>query len=136
RTVWCSGDLFTGYRTHGALHLRDIFRNVVAELLPEPLVKVVKLPATLRMAVTEQPGRLNVLLLAYAPEKRADTAVVEDPMAVLNGEFMLLTAGRKIVGVTMAPDRTPVEYATEGNYTRIKLPPFEGCAVVTLDCEG
>ena len=133
RCVWCSGDLFTGYRAHAALHLRDIFGNAVAELLPEPLVKVVKLPAAVRMAVTEQPGRLNVHLLAYVPEKRADTAVVEDPMAVLDGEFLMRTGKQHVVGAYLAPTRTQVSYSTEGAYTRVKLPAFEGYALVVLE---
>ena len=133
RCVWCSGDLFTGYTVHAALHLRDIFRNVLAMLLPDALVKVVKLPAMVRMAVTEQPGRMNVHLLAYAPEQRAGTAVVEDPAAVVNGEFLVRTAGRKIAAAYLAPDRAPVECRTEGDYTRVKLPLFEGYAAVVLE---
>ena len=131
--VWCAGDLFTGYAQRGALHLRDIFRNVLAKLLPEPLIKVGKLPACVRLVMAEQPGRINLHLIAYAPEKRANTTVVEDPAAVLNGEFSVRTAGRKISRAYLAPDRTPLKVETEGDYTRIKLPPFEGYALVVLE---
>ena len=133
RCVWCSGELFTGYRVHAALHLRDLFRNIVASLLPEPLVKSVKLPAQVRLAVTEQPGRMNVHVIAYAAEKRGDTAVVEDPLAVLGGEFLLRTGARRIRKAGLAPGMEAVEIAREGEYTRIKLPAFEGYAVVVLE---
>ncbi|MBQ9338191.1 MAG: alpha-L-fucosidase [Lentisphaeria bacterium] len=133
KCIWCAGDLFTGYAKRGALHLRDIFRNVLAQLLPEPLIRIGKLPACVRLVMTEQPGRINLHLIAYAPEKRADTTVVEDSAAVLNGEFSVLTAGRKITRAYLAPEGTPLEVETKGNYTKIKLPPFEGYALAVLE---
>lgn len=133
KCVWCAGDLFTGYAQRGALHLRDIFRNVLTELLPEPLIRVGKLPACVRLVMTEQAERINLHLIAYSPEKRANSTVVEDPAAVLNGEFSVRTAGRKINRAYLAPDRTPVDFKTVGDYTLIKLPPFEGYALVTLE---
>jgi len=133
RCVWCSGDLFSGYTVHAALHLRDIFRNAVAQLLPEPFFQTVKLPAAVRVAVTEQPNRMNVHVIAYAPEKRADTAVVEDPLAVANGEFLVRTGNRPVASVYLAPDRAPVEFRVEGDYIRVKLPVFEGYTVVVFE---
>ena len=133
RCVWCSGELFTGYGVHAALHLRDIFGNVVAALLPEPLVKPVNLPALARVTVTEQPGRMNVHVIAYAPEKRGETAVVEDPAAVVNGEILVRTGEHNIKNAYLAPDRIPVETLREGAYTWIKLPVFEGYALVALE---
>ena len=133
KCVWCAGNLFTGYAVRGALHLRDIFRNIIASLVEKPLVVVEKLPAFVRLVLSEQPGRLNIHLIAYAPEKRANTTVVEDPAAVVNGVFKVLTAGRKINRAWLAPDQTPVEFKTEGDYTEIKLPVFEGYVLVVLE---
>ncbi|MBO4648882.1 MAG: alpha-L-fucosidase [Lentisphaeria bacterium] len=135
KCVWCAGDLFTGYAQRGALHLRDIFRNVLAQLLPEPLIRVGKLPACVRLVMTEQPGRIDLHLIAYAPEKRANTTVVEDPAAVINGSFEVLTAGRKIGRAYLAPDETALSVTSDGAYTRIKLPPFEGYALAVLELE-
>ncbi|MBO4632583.1 MAG: hypothetical protein J5858_11730 [Lentisphaeria bacterium] len=133
KCVWCAGELFNGYYNRGALHLRDIFRNVIASLIEKPLVKVGKLPAFVRLVLTEQASRLNVHLIAYAPEKRANTTVVEDPAAVLNGSFQIRTAGRKISKAYLAPSGNPVEIKTEGDYTEIRLPAFEGYALVVLE---
>lgn len=133
KCVWCAGDLFSGYATRGALHLRDIFRNIIASLVEKPLVVVDKLPAFVRLILTEQPGRLNIHLVAYSPEKRANTTVVEDPAAVVNGAFKVLTAGKKFTKAYLAPDKTPVDFKTKGDYTEIKLPVFEGFAMVVLE---
>ena len=131
--VWCAGDLFTGYAQRGALHLRTIVRNVIYSLVEKPLIIPGKLPACVRMSVTEQPGRLNVNLIAYAPEKRVNVTVVEDPVAVLNASFKVFTGTRRIKSVTMAPENTPVEFTVNGDYTEIKLPIFEGFALVVLE---
>ncbi len=133
KCVWCAGDLFTGYFTRGALHLRDIFRNVLARLLEKPLVKVGKLPAFARLILTEQPHRMNLHLLAYQPEKRGDAMVVEEAAAIVNASFQVLTAGRKITKAYLAPDRTPVELEVKGDYTEIRLPAVEGYALIVLE---
>ena len=133
KCVWCAGDLFNGYYSQGALHLRDIFRNVLASLLEKPLVKVGKLPAFARLVLTEQPGRLNVHLIAYAPEKRGNAMVVEEAAAFVNASFKVLTAGRNITKAYLAPDRTLVDFTAQGDYTEIRLPLVEGYALVVLE---
>ena len=133
KCVWCSGDIFSGYATRGALHLRDIVRNIIFSLLENPLVKVGKLPACSKVIVNEQPDNLNISIVAYNPEQRAEAMVVEDPIAVLNGSLQILTAGLEIKGAYLAPDMTPVDFRQNGNYTELKLPPFEGTALIVLE---
>ena len=133
KCVWCAGDLFSGYFNRGAIHLRDIFRNVLASLVEKPLVKVGKLPAFARLIVTEQPGRLNLHLIAYQPERRGNAAVVEEAGAIVNASFQVLTAGRKITRAWLAPDKTPVDFSVKGDYTEIRLPAMEGYALIVLE---
>ena len=133
KCVWSAGDIFSGYATRGALHLRDIVRNIIFTLLEKPLVKVGKLPACAKVIVNEQPDNLNVSIVAYNPEQRAEAMVVEDPIAVLNGSLQILTAGFEIKGAYLAPDMTPIEFRQHGDYTEIKLPTFEGCALIVLE---
>lgn len=130
---WCAGGLFGGYAKRGALHLRDIFSNVIKAAIAEPLVKVGKLPGCARMALTEQPGRLNIHLTAYAPERRIETNVVEDALAVLNGSFAVKTDGKTIKKAYLAADGTQLEIKPDGNYTEIRMPPFEGYALAVLE---
>jgi hypothetical protein len=130
--IWCAGDIFSGYANRGALHLRHIVRNVIFSLLEEPLVKVGKLPASSRVVLNEKDGDLSVSVIAYSPEQRAYAMVVEDPLAVVNGSFKVLTSGRSISGAYLVPEMTPLEFSTDGNYTEVKLPPFEGFALVVL----
>lgn len=132
KCIWCAGGLFSGYAKRGALHLREVFKNIINALLPQPLIRVNKLPSCSRFAVTEQCDAVNVHITAFAPERRINTNVVEDALAVLNGSFDILINADDIEGVYLAPDMTAVEYTAKGQYIEIKLPPFEGYALVTL----
>ena len=136
RAVWCAGDLFGGYRKRGAIHLRDILRNVIAELLPEPLLADVKLSACARVVLTEQPGRMILHLLAYAPETRGEAAVVEEGFPVVDGSCRVKTGGRRIARAFLAPTGTPVEFAADGKYTTLRLPIFTGTALAVLEFEA
>lgn len=133
KNFFCAGNLFTGYAKRGALHLRDIFKNIIQAAIAEPLVKVNKLPGCVRLILTEQPDRLNINLTAYAPEHRINTNVVEDALAVLNGSFAVKTDGKKVKKAYLAPDNIPLEIHQDGNYTEIKMPPFEGYALAVLE---
>ena len=126
KAVWCAGDIFSGYAIRGALHLRDIVRNIIFKLLDKPLVKVGKLPGCSRVMLNEKDGALSVSITAYSPEQRGRAMVLEDPFAVVNGKLEILTAGRKISQVFFMPDKTPAEFRQNGDYTEIKLPVFEG----------
>jgi len=130
--VWCAGDLFSGYFKRGALHLRDIFRNIVGSLLEKPLFINENLPAFVRAAVTEQPGRYNVSLIAYAPEQRGNTTVVEDGAVVADGRFRVLTAGRKVKSVTLAPDGLPLDFEVKDGYTAVGMPLFKSFAMAVI----
>ena len=95
-------------------------------------MKVGKLPACSRVVLNEKDGDLSVSIVAYNPEQRAFAMVVEDPIAIVNGSLKILTAGRKISQVLMAPEMKPVDFVDDGTYTEIKLPVTEGFALLVL----
>ena len=132
RCIWCAGDLFTGYANRGAIHFRNIVRNILDDLLETPLVKVEKLPSFARLVLTEQPGRLNVHVISYVPEKRNNAFVVEDPAAILNGKFSVFVGDRDVASVMLVPEQTPVAFSRSGGYVHITLPPMEGYALVSI----
>lgn len=135
RCVWCAGDLFSGYFKRGALHLRDIFRNIVDSLLKKPVFVNENLPAFVRVTVTEQPGRQNVNLIAYAPELRGNTTVVEDGAVVADGRFKILTEGRKVRSVTLAPEEKPLDFEVNDGYTAVRIPTFKSFAMAVVELE-
>lgn len=136
RNFFCAGGLFNGYAKRGALHLRDIFKNIISQALPQPMVKVNKLPGCARLIAAKQKSSINIHITSYAPERRINTNVVEEGLAVLNGSFDILTGNQKVKGAYLAPDMTPVEFSQHDSYTTIKLPPFEGYALTVLELEN
>ncbi|MBO7147438.1 MAG: alpha-L-fucosidase [Lentisphaeria bacterium] len=133
KCVWCSGDLFAGYYQLGAIQLRTIFKNIIEELHPEMIFKNVTLPSFVRTTLTEQKDRFNINLIAYAPEKRGATTVVEEPLAVVNAKFKVRTDNRVVKSVTLAPDGQNLDYTVSGNYTEITLPVFQGYTLVSIN---
>ena len=91
------------------------------------------LPAFVRATVTEQPGRYNVNLIAYAPEKRGEITVVEDAAAVVGGHFKVLTGDRKVKSVVLAPEGSPVDFSVEDGYADIRMPVFKGYAMAVIE---
>ena len=93
------------------------------------------LPAFVRAVLSTQPNRLNVHLIAYAPERRGETTVVEDAAAVLDGRFKVQLSGRKVKSVVLAPCGTPLEYTVADDYAEIVMPPFKGYALAVIELE-
>ena len=74
-------------------------------------------------------------MIAYSPERRGETTVVEDAMAVTDGKFRLNLPGRKVKSVTLAPEGTPVEYSIKEESIEISVPIFKGFALISLEVE-
>lgn len=133
--IWCAGDLFSGYYFRGALHLRSLLENCIKSLAAPLLLENINLPGFVRTTVQEQPGRININLIAYAPERRGEATVVEDEMAVLDGKFRVNLPGKKVKAVTLAPAGTPVEYAVDGDRIEITAPAFKGFSLISIEVE-
>lgn len=133
--IWCSGDIFSGYYQRGALHLRTLLENCIKTVSGPLLLENINLPGFVRVTVQEQPGRINVNLIAYSPERRGETTVVEDAMAVIDGKFRLNLPGKNVKSVTLAPSGTSVEYSVNGDSVEITAPVFKGFALISLEVE-
>ena len=88
------------------------------------------------MILAEKDNALNAHIRSYVPEKRSDSFVVEDPIAVIDGKFSVLTNGRKVKAVTQVPEQIPVEFTTDGDYTTITLPVFKGYILINIAFES
>lgn len=131
--VWCAGDLFTGYFTRGALHLREILKNILFELHSDMLFVNGNLPAFVRATVTEQTNALNINLIAYAPEKRGEAFVVEDGAVVADGTFKVKIGDRKIKSVKRINSDKPFDFSVENGYIIIQIPLFKGYELFKIE---
>lgn len=131
--VWCAGDLFTGYFTRGALHLREILKNILFELHSDMLFVNGNLPAFVRATVTEQTNALNINLIAYAPEKRGEAFVVEDGAVVADGTFKVKIGDKKIKSVKRINSDNPFGFSVENGYIIIRIPLFKGYELFKIE---
>ncbi len=70
--IYLYGPFFSAYHRHGALNLREIVKNCLAMLLPDPLLTTTA-PAQAEVTVTYQESakRHAVYLVNYSPQRRS-----------------------------------------------------------------
>jgi len=124
--------LFITYHKHAQAPMKALLGNVLAELLPEPLLKTPALPSFARATLTAQPGRTMVHLLAYVPEKRgAMVEMIEEPIELRDVKVAL--KGKRAKAVYLAPDKTPLPFKLEDGYIHFTAPELRGHAVVVVE---
>ncbi len=134
RAAYVSHPIFNTYYTSGALPMRQIIANLLQRFLPEPLVRAPGAPSYSRVTVTSQPGRRMVYVTAYLPEARgAGINMIEEPLDLCDFEVRMRLDGRPPKTVYLAPSRTPLPFAVEGNYARVTIPRVTGWAVAVFE---
>lgn len=126
--------IFAGYYAQAHVELRHIFRNVLQELLPDPLFKYENLPSFARVYVTEQPGRRMVHILSYVPEKRGAVAeMIEEPVILNNIKISLRTDEKTPKKVYIAPEMKPLRYKINNGYIDVTIPESKGHSLIVFE---
>ena len=129
--------VFGAYHEKAFPYMKYIVRDVLARLLPEPLLRTEGLPSYARATVTSQPGRRMVHLLAYVPEKRGKgIEMIEEPSAVAEAKIALKLEGLAPRKVYRAPDGQALPFEVVQGYVQMDVPLFKGYAMVVIDSGG
>ncbi len=132
--VHFSHPVFSIYFNHGPLYIRRMISNALAELLPEPLLKIDNLPAFGRTSVTSQPNRRNVFVMGYVPENRGASAVmIEDRISMPGIKLALRLDGRIPKKVYLVPDGPELTFEIKDNYIHVELPEIRGYAIAVFE---
>jgi hypothetical protein len=130
-----SHPLFLNYNKHAQPQLKTLFKNLIGDMLEEPVVKIDNLPSFGRATVTEQTGRRMVYIMSYVPEKRGEkTEMIEEPIKLNGVKISLRCDDRKVKSVYMAPDKKPLEFEEKDG--RLETGPFSidnGYAVIVFE---
>ncbi len=130
RVAHLTHPLFTVYEEKVAsVELRQLVSNAIDALLPDPLLRVSDAPSFLKTTVTHQPGRRIVHLLAYVPELRGKSEMVEEPIHIA-GCRVALRRGEGSCTVSLAPEGRPLPFEEAGGYLVVNVPPFRGYAML------
>ena len=133
RVAYFAHPIFSAYRDLGQPLWRDLVKDALATLLPEPRVEV-QMPSAARIYLNEQAEHSRAVLhLLYAtPQKRgADTSqwggaqtmveVIEDPVP-LHDVRVLVRLDRSLKSVRLVPENRQLELHREGGVFSFVVP--------------
>jgi hypothetical protein len=134
RVIHFTHPIFTIYRNHSPVYLRDMFANALARVLPSPMVKTQNMPSFGRVTVTEQTGRKIIHVLSYLPETRGNNrSIIEEAVAILDFSVSLRLNGSAPKEVYLAPDRTPLEFAVKDGYAEVHVGKSIGYSMIVME---
>lgn len=122
------------YHKHAQVPMKSLLNNLIADMLPEPVVRLDNMPSFARATVTEQSKRRMIYLMSYVPEKRGDkTEMIEEPVELRDVTVSLRADGRKYKSAYFAPGGEKLDFTTNGNYVKVKIRELKGYSVVVLE---
>ena len=130
---------FGAYRDHDYWVYREVAMNAIRAFLPQPKLKLSG-PGWVEATMHEQPAdgdhpeRLLVHLVAYHPRRTTQPVQHVDQSWMTSGLGVdVLTDGRTIGRVYLAPAGEPLTFDVVDGYARIALPPVGAHAVIILE---
>ncbi len=139
RVGYLAAPLFRAYRDHDYWPYREVVMAAIRELIPQPLVRFDGPPwievSVLRQAGADgrsdaggtegppaNPARWIVHLVAYHPRRTMQSVPhVDRSWATAGVRLALRTGSAGAARCYLAPDRTPLPFTVEGDYTSIEL---------------
>lgn len=115
---------FEGYFNFGAIHIKNLVKDIIAKLLPEPVIQNIDLPSTVRASLMKTGEGELLHIKTTVPEHRGDRGIVE--------EHSVLPAGRKIQVLgeykkcVSLPEMKEIKISINDKYTEIELPEICG----------
>jgi hypothetical protein len=129
-----SHPLFGSYLLDAQVPVKQLVANLLARIMPAPLVKAPALPSFARANVTAQPGRRMLHLMCYVPERRGRTVdMIEEPIELRDVPVSLRADGREVKSVYLAPDRQALPFEVRDGYVHAVVPVVKGYAMVVFE---
>ena len=137
--LYFAAPLFGAYHDHDYWVYREVAKSALRDFLPRPLLKLSG-PGWVEATLHEQPageghpGRRIVHLVAYHPRRTMQPVQHVDQSWPTSGLGVdVLTEGRTVEQVYLAPGGEPLDFDVVDAYARIALPPVGAHAVVVLE---
>jgi hypothetical protein len=137
--LYFAAPLFGAYRDHDYWAYREIALNAIRGFLPQPLLKLSG-PGWVEATLHEQSagdgnrGRRILHLVAYHPRRTTQPVQHVDQSWLTSGLGVeVLTGGRPVERVYLAPGGEPLDFEVVDDYVRIGLPPVGAHAAIVLE---
>jgi hypothetical protein len=131
--AYISSPLFSAYHDLASVDLRKLFANILARLLPAPLLRVSGLPSFAKATVTVQQGRRMVHLINYVPELRGKSEIIEEPLPAQRVKISLRHNHDAPKQAYLAPGRQPLAIEHDGEYASVIVPEMCGYQLVVFE---
>jgi len=128
-----SHPIFTAYFDTASVELRQIFANVLENLLPQPIIKVEGMPTFGKVFVTQQTKRTIVHMLTYVPELRGRIQMIEEPVTVKDIRLSLRMDKNKIPKVYSAPEQKELSFKKRENYIEVNIEEVHGYSMIVFE---
>jgi hypothetical protein len=131
QTAYFSHPMFEIYQKWAPRWCKQLVVAALDTLLDARLVQH-NGPSTLLVTLTEQPGRYNVHLLHYIPERRCEKIdIIEDVIPLYDLELSVRLPG-PVRSVCLVPQRKHLSFHTEAERVVFTVPKIEGHQMIEL----
>lgn len=132
RIAHIAAPAFGSFARNGNYPLRLLVRNVIDQLIREPLLRV-DAPTTTEATVMRQKNRTIVHLLQYAPERRTDKLDIVEDIVPLYLVPLSLRSAKAPKKVYLAPEMEEVEFEHLAGRVNLRVPKIAGHAMVVFE---
>ena len=134
KVIYIAAPIFGGYRRHNYLVYKRLFANVLAMVLPDPILAT-RAPSAMEISLTTQAceDRTIVHLVNYQPQRRQGAIEYIDEAWPLQNIKLALRADRTPKTVYLAPTREPLPFTLERGYVHVTVPEMSMHAMVVFE---
>ncbi|MBN1543509.1 beta-galactosidase trimerization domain-containing protein, partial [candidate division KSB1 bacterium] len=134
RSVYFSHPIFEIYQRWAPRWCKSLVVNAIDRLLGERLVRHTG-PSTLLITLTDQPGRRNVHLLHYIPERRCEKIDIIQDIIPLYDIELSVAVDRPVRRVTSVPRGSALTFRQETGRAEFVLPLLRGHQIIEIQFE-
>ncbi len=134
KVAYIAFPIFSAYGIHGNYPYRLMVRNLINQLLADPLLRVTA-PTSTEATVMRQenPARTIVHLLQYCPERRGAGLDLLEDIVPLHDVPVSLKLAAKPSRVYLAPEGQELNFAYNSGRVDVKIPIVNGHAMVVFE---
>lgn len=126
-----SFDIFTNYGIYFLMAQKELVRQIIDELLPDPIIKSKDLPTTARVSLAKKQNYDILHVKVTYPEHRNFRAIIEEHNILEEGKELFVKGN--YCKAQVVPYNKTLKVCYEDGYTKIILPRIVGYDMIKLD---
>ncbi len=132
RIAYIAPAVFMAYRDHAFPIYKTIFKHVLEQLLPQPLVKA-KAPSAMEISLNAQKNRIVAHLVNFQPQRRHVNVEWIDEIYPVRDVSLEVRTGFVPGKVHLAPEGDAVPFRMDGGYCRVTVPEVRAHQMVVFE---